>query len=509
MPCVRSTALPTLNLVKAVLVAVAGAVVSFLAFPPFGPGWLIFIGVALFMTGLRMAETTREGLWVGIAYGMVFFSGLINWLAELELIALVLIPVQAAFLALYGWWVSRYNRQSPGVWLGAAVGGWAFMEVFRYRFPVGGLEWGAAGYALSDSYATRWPAMLIGTTGLTLLVVAIGAVVAQLVTRKVDRWSWVVPGAVALLLGTMVVWASGENGDDIGVVDAAIVQGSTPCPYEKCSNERFLTFEQHLELTKTIPADGTIGLVVWSEGSTGWSNADPVVTPEVREAIADQARRLDAWFLVGSDRGISDTEWVNENVVFNPDGEIVGAYRKQHPVPFGEYIPLRPLLDWIPALDRVPRDQIPGEGPVVFDTGSYLLGSVISFEGGLARYPREHRQEGAEVIVVATNQGSYGLAPTSDQFINMTRMRAVELGVPLIHAAVTGRSTFVDPDGYIFETTGLATQEIAYRTIGADRDTPYTSIGDLVLYLSAVLSVSIWWRTRPLVGSDIRILEKE
>ena len=142
----------------------------------------------------------------------------------------------------------------------------------------------------------------------------------------------------------------------------AIVQGSTPCPFEHCPpDERLRTFEQHLELTKTIEP-GSVSLVVWAEGSTGGFNADPVQNPEIGAAIAAEARRIGAWFLVGSDRPISDTHWVNVNIVFNPQGEIVGEYQKQHPVPFGEYIPIRPLFEWIPALDQVPRDMIPGEG---------------------------------------------------------------------------------------------------------------------------------------------------
>ena len=57
------------------------------------------------------------------------------------------------------------------------------------------------------------------------------------------------------------------------------------------------------------------------------------------------------------DRPISDTEWINANVVFDETGAIVTEYRKRHPVPFGEYIPARPLFDWIPELRRVPRDM--------------------------------------------------------------------------------------------------------------------------------------------------------
>lgn len=488
----------------------AGAIVSVLAFPPFGPGWLIVVGIALFLSGLGRAENRTQGLLLGAVYGLGFFGGLMWWLSELELIALILVPAQAAYLAAYGWWLARHNDRSPGVWLTLAVGGWALMETLRYRFPVGGLEWGAAGYALSDSSVTRFGASTIGASGLTVLVVLIAAVLVQVARRRTDVGTWLGAGLALLLLVTSTVAHLLIRVDDFEPVETvAVVQGSTPCPFEHCPpNERLRTFEQHLELTKTIEP-GSAGFVVWSEGSTGSTNADPVQNPEVGEAISAEARRIGAWFLVGSDRPLNDREWVNANVVFNPDGEIIGEYRKQHPVPFGEYIPLRPLFDWIPALDRVPRDQIPGDGPVVFDLGAFRLGSVISFEGGFSRYPLQHGRASAEVLVVATNEASYGLTPASDQFIGMTRMRAVELGVPVIHAAVTGKSTVVEPSGEIDQLTGLATEEVLYQQIGRDVETPYTTIGDLVLYLAALAGVFMWWRTRALVGSGDRSFEKE
>jgi apolipoprotein N-acyltransferase len=211
--------------------------------------------------------------------------------------------------------------------------------------------------------------------------------------------------------------------------------------------------------------------------------------------------------LVGGDRVVSDTEWINANVYFDATGAIVGEYRKQHPVPFGEYIPMRPLFSWIPALDQVPRDMIPGEGPVVFEG---FLGSVISFEGGFSRYALATRRAGAELIVVATNEASYGPhAPTSDQFIGMTRMRAVELGVPVVHAAVTGRSTFIDSRGDLGATTDLGTMEVIYGSAGEAVPTPYVAIGDLALYLAAALGALTWWRPRSLVGSIGRAVEED
>jgi apolipoprotein N-acyltransferase len=482
--------------VKTVLLSLGGAVLSVLAFPPFGPGLLIVPGIALFLWALLEVDGRRSGFWVGFLFGNVFFGGLMWWLVELEIIALILVPVQALFFGWLGWFMSGHRDVSPGNWLLLVVGGWAVMELVRYHFPVGGLEWGAAGYALSDNVATRWPASVVGTSGLTVLVVVLAALLVQIVRREAGRAAVITSlGVVAVIAGS-ALWWSGQiiRGPGHAV---SIVQGSTPCPFEHCPpNERLRTFQQHLELTEALEPGS--GLVVWSEGSTGSTNADPVNNPEVGGAIAEEARRLGARFVVGSDRVVDDETWINANVYFDASGEIVGEYRKQHPVPFGEYIPMRPLFEWIPALDRVPRDMIRGDGPVLFDE----IGSVISFEGGFSRYALGVRRQGAEVIVVATNEASYGPdAPTSDQFIGMTRMRAVELGVPVIHAAVTGKSVVIDVEGNIGPTTDLGEMEILQDSYGGSLETPYSRTGDLLMYLAALAGILTWVRSTPLVGS--------
>lgn len=481
---------------KPLIVALLGAVLSVLAFPPYGPGVLVIAGITLFLVALRMVESRRQGLLVGVVYGMGFYGGLMWWLANLELIALILVPVQAMYLVAFGWWLPRFNRASPLRWLLLAVGGWSLLELVRYHFPVNGLEWGAAGYALSDNAVTRLPAAAVGTSGLTVLIVMIAAVLALALTRSWDRrlaWS-----AGVVVLAYVAAFPSLNAESDFDVVRVAIVQGSTPCPFERCPpNERLRTYEQHLDLTATIEA-GSVDLVVWPESSTGSTNADPVLNENIGDEIASEARRIGAAMLIGGDRHFSDTHWFNANVYFNAEGEIVDEYRKQHPVPFGEYIPMRRWFEWIPALSRVPRDMIPGDAPVVFEGG---LGSVISFEGGFSRYALGVRRAGATSIVVATNNDSYGPdAPTSDQFIGMTRMRAVELGVPVIHAAVSGRSTIIDRHGFFDGTTGFGTRELWYGQVGVSSSTPYTLTGDLLMYLAAIVGIIVW--SRPLVGSD-------
>lgn len=481
----------------AYLLALVGAALAVVAFPPFGAWPLVIVGPAVWLWGLRRLETPLVGAAAGLLFGLAFFGGLVWWLSELGIEAVVpVVIVQALYPALFGWLVVRLGRHvTDATWWVLASGVWALVEFLRYRLPVGGLEWGAWGYALSSVEWAREAAGWMGTSGWTVVVMAGAAGVASV--RRGGEWLAVgAPLALACL-----ALAVGANSADLpaGIpVEVAIVQGSTPCPFEHCANERHLTYLQHLALTQTIPA-GRVDLVVWSEGSTGSTTADPVNNPDVGEAIGAEASRLRAWMLVGGDRPLNETHWLNANVVFDPSGAIVGEYRKRHPVPFGEYIPNRPWFEWIPALDQVPRDMTPGDGPVVFDLPGYGLGSVISFEGGFARYARQTAAIGAGLLVVATNEGSYGTTPASDQFIGMTRMRSAETGLDLVHAAVTGKSAVVTDGGILGETTGLGTMEVLFGTVHArpGLTTFYVRWGEWLTVVMGLAAVGVLVVSRP------------
>jgi apolipoprotein N-acyltransferase len=308
------------------------------------------------------------------------------------------------------------------------------------------------------------------------VAIAAGAVVA-IEQRRVGL-HLIGPGAVLASLAIAgAIWPAVADGAPVRV---AIVQGSTPCPFIHCADERIVTEGLHLTLTRGIEP-GSVDLVVWSESSAVGFRTNPQHVL-VDSPIATEAVRLAAFLIAGSDVAVSDTEWINVVGAVGPDGRSVGEYLKQHPVPFGEYIPLRSLFGWAETLGAASRDMIPGQGPVVFDLGLGRLGVVISFEGGFARYPRAQAIAGAQLLAVATNEGGYGHSPASDQLIGMTRMRAAELGMDVIHAAVTGRSTLITDGGQVGHTTELAEStvligNVRLRTAGP---TLYTRWGDWV-----------------------------
>jgi apolipoprotein N-acyltransferase len=425
-----------------------------LAFPPFGVGVLVVPAVGLFLWEIRHGP--RPGV-VGLIFGWAFLGGLIWWIGKLGLIAVMpLVVVFGAYFGLFGWLVGRARAWSATHWWIAAVGGWALMEAIRVRFPVGGFEWGLAGYSIAPYSWARGAAQWVGVGGWSVGLVALAAGAVLAIEQRRFRVEAIGPAVVlAMLTVGGALWPGTLEGPPIRV---AIVQGSTPCPLTHCLNERRATYEMHLALTRTI-AEGSVDLVVWPEGSTGGLNADPVLNPDVAEAIGAEAARIGAYVLAGGDRPVSDQEWINANVMFGPDGGIVGEYRKRHPVPFGEYIPARPWFEWIPALDQVPRDMIRGDDAVVFVLPIGRVGSVISFEAAFGRYGRDEANAGAQMLVVATNEGSYEFTPVSDQFIGMTRMRSAELGLAVVHSAVTGKSTFIT-GGDVGEVAGFLEERV-------------------------------------------------
>ena len=205
--------------------------------------------------------------------------------------------------------------------------------------------------------------------------------------------------------------------------------------------------------------------------------------------------RLDSYFLIGGDRPVQKEYFENYGIFINREGEIVDQYLNQHPVPFGEYIPFRKYLDWIPPLALVPRDMIRGDGQKIFIVNDTKISTVISFEGSFQRYIRNSVQDGAELVVILTNQASYGESGMSDQFILMSSANAISNGRQIVHAAITGKSAFIDNNGKVISKTerfetGVLTEKIEVK----QTETPYSKYGNYLNYIFIVFgAISLLW----------------
>ena len=476
------------------LAAIGAGLLVMAGFPPYE--WTIasWVGLVGFVWLLTTAPSLRQARWTAYVFALSFFGVLLWWLSEVELIAFYpMILLQALPILFVAGGVYRYRNASPVVYVVAVAGSMGLAEYLRVRWPYGGFPWGSIGLTVGAT-PLRPSAQWWGASGWTVILAAGAAVIVLSLRRRIRiRTLGLIIAGISLVGVAGNMWPAVPDGDTRSV---SIIQGNSPCPGTRCADERILIFESHLALTREL-VPGTVDLVVWPESSTG-SVTEPVENPEYGAIIGGEASRLGAMMLVGGDRDAGPENFINANVAFDAEGAIVGEYLKRHPVPFGEYVPLRSILDWIPALDRVPRDLIRGSEPVLFDLQGVPFASVISYEGAFARYERDSVRAGARFIVVATNEASFGDTPSSDQFLAISRLRAAELGVDIVHAAVTGRSAFVHADGRVNELTDLyQTSEIrGQMTARGNGDTLYAMWGDWLQVLVMLGYVGLRVRDR-------------
>jgi len=463
----------------------ASSVLMWAAFPPIGFGPLAFVAPVPLFLAVRMVERPVHAISLGFGWGAAFFGLLLNWLMVLGFVAwFPLAIVMGAFTAGFAFVIWIFRLWPAWRWWLIAVGGWMAMEFIRGRFPFGGFPWGDIGYPAAGLPGAIGSVQWIGPSGWSVLAVAFAAGVA-LVIENHRNWRMAVDaGSIIVLL--IIGGALFAPTPSAQVWRTAIVQGGSPCPQTRCQNENQRIFEQHLELTKSIP-EGTVEFVVWPENSTG-TPYEPENNDAVRGAIAEQARRLDAYFLVSGTRIDGEDNFYNVNILYSPDGVKVGEYLKRHPVPFGEYVPLRGLFDFVPQLDRVPRDMIRGTEAVVFPTEQGGLGSVISFEGSFARSMRSTAKAGAQAMVVTTNTSSYGKSPATDQAIGMVKVNAAAIGLDTVYASITGKSTFIEGNGSVGETTEQLEELVLYGSIQYNADVPtvWVRFGDWLAILAMI-----------------------
>ena len=456
------------------------------AFPPLDWGWLAFLAPVPLLWALRRVERFAGAVAVGFLYGFVFFGAMLYWIFILGAVAWIpLTVVMAAVAAGYGVLVWSFRLWPAWRWWLIVVAGWALMEFLKARFPFGGFPWGTIGYASGGLPGLIGSVQWIGPLGWSVVTVAFAAGIVLFAEDR-DNWRFPLDASIVVIIlylgGTLL-----PPSVDGAPVRVAVVQGGSPCPRTHCQNESQRIFERHLDLTRQIPR-GSVDLVVWAENSTGGSY-DPETNAEARRLILEEATRLPAYFLISGTRTVDADHFLNVNFVYSPEGVKLGEYVKRHPVPFGEYVPLRGLFGFIPQLEAVPRDMISGREAVVFDLPFGVLGSVISFEGAFDRSIRSIAETGSQILAVATNESTYGPDnPASDQLIDMTRVNAASVGQDLIHAAITGKSAFISADGQIVSSTELFDETVLYGTVSARTAAPtiYTRFGDWVLYLALI-----------------------
>jgi len=479
-------------------VAALSGLLLYLAFPPVGLWWLAPPAVAL-LTLACAGATVRRGVLLGLVHGLVSFLLLVEWTATIAgpaaLVALALL--QGLFLALLGGALVVVTRAPLWPLWTAAL--WVLQEALRSRVPFGGFPWGRLAFSQGESpllpLAALGGAPLLGfVVALLAAALAHAGVYAGVVSgvfAGVRRRPWPLALALAAAFGVAAAVPTPVAGEDVQV---AVVQGNVPRLGLDFASQRAAVLTNHVQATRALAADVRAGrvvrpdLVVWPENA---SDLDPFTDPAAYALIDGAVRDVGVPVLVGAVLQGPGELISNAGIVWDPVTGPGERYVKRHPVPFGEYIPLRPLVRRITSkVDLVPRDFASGDRVGALDVGPVRVGDVICFEVAYDGLVRDTVLAGGRLLVVQTNNATFGRSGETVQQLAMGRLRAVEHGRAVLVAATSGISAVIAPDGRLTQSAPVFTREVLSATVPTRSATTLaTRLGALPELLLSVLAL--------------------
>ncbi|MFN2561235.1 MAG: apolipoprotein N-acyltransferase [Jatrophihabitans sp.] len=485
----------------AALVAAGGGFAGVLAFPRFGLWPAAFVSVAMLSLALD-GRSARTGAWLGYVYGAAFLLPLLHWTGIYvgPVPWLILALAFAGFFAVLGAVLPIVARLPAGpLWVGAA---WVLQEALRDRLPFGGFPWGRLAFSQAES-PLRWFAALGGAPLVTFAVALAGAGLAAGV-----RAGWpferrgLLTGAAVLavvpLLGLLLAWPLHPAPDrDAPTETIAVIQGGLPDRGLGFEDRAEQVLDNHIRQTDTLAAEvraGTVArpaLVLWPENA---SDVDPFQNPAAFKKIDHAVKTIGVPVLVGAIlHGPGAHHRRNVGILWSPTTGPGARYVKRHPVPFAEYIPLRGIAEWVSSdAKTVTQDMVAGGGNGLLRGGPVPIGDVICFEVAYDDLVRSSVSAGAQLLVVQTNNATFGHTPETYQQLAMAQLRAVENGRTVVQAATTGKSAVIGPDGVVRAQSGpLFGADILVQNVplGTAR-TPATRLAALPEYVLAGLAVA-------------------
>jgi apolipoprotein N-acyltransferase len=473
---------------------VAGALPA-LAFPAPSWWWLAWFALVPLLSLVRAASGPGEAGVRGCCGATGFVLATQYWLAGSAGAWLVLFAVGLAALWLPWAWLTHRLLAAPvtgGRTLAALVVlpcAWVAAEVARSWPPLGG-AWAPLGASQSAQPVTLASASLGGVWLTSFLVAAANtALVAVLAHRGVR----VRLGALACLVAAVAIgpayYLLGSAPAGGRTVRVALVQPGDIAD----SGARQAAGEALTASSAGLRPD----LVVWGESSVA---QDLESHSEVLARLADLSRRVGADLLVNVDARAPDGRIRKSAVLVGATGSL-GSYQKTRLVPFGEYVPLRPLFGWLTRNSKAAaEDRQPGSGPVVVHAGALPIGPLVSYEIVFPDLARRAAQLGAELLAYQSSTSSFQGSWAQPQLAAQPAVRAVETGRPAVHVGLSGDSSAFDARGRRLAWCPSTFRGVIVVSVPLGSTvTPYQLLGDWVPVMSlVVLGGAVFrWRRAP------------
>jgi len=457
---------PVFDRYPLMLSAAAGGLL-FLAFPPYGFWPLAPVAVGLLCLVVH-GRGPGWGAGQGLIFGITLYVPLLSWSGtEVGAVPWLLLAVSQAFFCVGLSALLPIVQRLPGwpVWVACL---WVAEECARSRIPFGGFPWGRLAFSQPRTWFTPYAAYG-GAPLVTFAVALCGALLAAgyVAVLRRDRPRRPLAIAAAFVAVPLLGAAAARglpHGDSGPRQQVAIIQGNVPRLGLNFNAQRTAVLRNHvqatLELAERVRSGATPqpAFVVWPENS---SDIDPLADLDARTQIDAAAAAIGVPILVGAVLDGPGDHLRNAGIVWDPVSGPGATYIKRHPVPFGEYIPLRPLARLVSKeVDRVHGDFLAGDEPGVLDLGGQRIGDVICFEVAYDGLLRDVVRGGAGLIVVQTNNATFDRTGETYQQLAMSRLRAVEYGRTVLVAATSGVSAVITPDGTVRAESTIFTSDL-------------------------------------------------
>ncbi|MEN9741863.1 MAG: hypothetical protein RIR66_819 [Actinomycetota bacterium] len=406
--------------------------------------WIFAFASMIFLIYLLDKANRKQRFKIISVFSMAYFLAHLVWVQVIGIDAWILLSLVSAF----PWLIAAINpvnyRNSFSVILFASTV--VVIEVLRSHIPYGGFPWGLIAFSQIDGPLINF-ARIGGQALVTFLVVFISAVFLRMFSKHFVY-------SILIIAITFAIGAQDSNYESNKAFKAVAIQGNVPRLGLDQSAQRLQVFNNHVDVTAQYLAKNSSSvsdLIIWPESAT---DIDPLQNREVANKIDELTKLANAPILVGATiNGENPDGPRGSGILWNEDGS-KNFYIKNHLVPFGEYIPHRDFLStFIDRISLVPRDYIPGTEVGLFQIGDVKFGDVICYEVSFGETVRHLVRDGAQFLVIQTNNATYGKTQQPDQQFQISRFRAIEHGRSVIIASTSGISGAINPNGEVIAKT--------------------------------------------------------
>ena len=516
------------------LAAVTSGLLCSACFAPFNQSWLCWIALtplicAVWFSGHSSRRRWLRNLLLGYVAGIFFFAATFYWLSSLGILfenfwlrglSLLLSAYLGLYFAFWSWFVGLIKPRS---FLGSArnliigflaASAWVAQEWIR-GWLFSGFGWNGLGVALHANWELIQVAEFTGVTGLSFLlvfanIIAVTTPVRLVVEARTHQMrphfdlTLTLAGIVGLLaFGIYCV----QNPSPAVPLHVAAVQADIPQELKFDPDFATHIFDQFTRLSEiAVHSSPPPDLLIWPESSM----PDPVTNTDTEsyQFVVDFSASAKTDLLLGT-LDVQDGHDYNAAALISGATQQMQIYRKVHLVPFGEYIPLRhsfPLFAAV-ASKWVPGDFDPGTDYTVFDLTKKNLhvAPLICFEDTVGDLTRRFVLNGANVLVNVTNDAWFLHSAGSHQHLQNAVFRCVETRRPMVRAANTGVTCFINEFGRVTqvlqdENGGTFTEGVLNGTVNAPSGhelTFYVRHGELFAQICggitlAALIIAIW-----------------